>query len=116
MIVCVIVCVIACAKNSTVAVEHRCVLRDCKNLFAEEEERSIERQGQRDGKSEGHGLIDSSREEAWIDPQQQGEERCREREIDLEGEHALEPNGKRVVPLLAVATSAQLQPSCTSCS
>jgi hypothetical protein len=71
------------------------VLRDCKNLFAEEEERSIERQGQRDGKSEGHGLIDSSRERgAWIDRQQQGEERCRERHIDLEGEHGLEPKGE----------------------
>ncbi len=59
---CVIVCVIACAKNSTVAVEHRCVLRDCKNLFAIEEVRRRERQGQRDGKNEGHGLIDSRKE------------------------------------------------------
>ena len=42
------------------------------------------------------------------DRKQQGEERCREREIDLEGEHALEQNENRVVPLLAVATSAQL--------
>ncbi len=55
VIACVFACVIECAKNSTVAVEHRCVLRDCKNLFAEEEERRSERQGQRDGKSEGRG-------------------------------------------------------------
>jgi len=38
------------------------VLRDCKNLFAEGEERRRARQGRRDGKREGHGLFDSSRE------------------------------------------------------
>jgi hypothetical protein len=38
------------------------VLRDCKNLFAIEEVRRRERQGQRDGKNEGHGLIDSRKE------------------------------------------------------